>query len=131
LKFHVYFPFLGFHRSSFEEISPACRDNSPHARINHSSSIKAVNFSSAPFRFAAYAGMDIGTDNGLPVVPTFQYAKVLPKYFKGTIEKVEFDFKPAKQRPRYPTDVSGTFCCCSSQLSDPVRLITALERRQS
>jgi hypothetical protein len=40
--------------------------------------------------------MDIGTDNGLPVVPTFQYAKVLPKYFKGTIEKVEFDLKPAK-----------------------------------
>jgi hypothetical protein len=67
--------------------------------------------------------MDIGTDNGPPVVPTFQYAKVLPKYFKGTIEKVEFDFKPAK--------LSGTFCCCSSQLSDPVRLITALERRQS
>jgi arylsulfatase len=49
-----------------------------------------------PFRFASYAGMDIGTDNGLPVVPKFEYAKVLPKYFKGTIEKVEFELGPAK-----------------------------------
>src|SRR5207248_2953693 len=49
-----------------------------------------------PLRFTAYAGMDIGTDNGLPVVPKFEYAKVLPKYFRGTIEKVEFDLAPAK-----------------------------------
>src|SRR5438105_3269960 len=49
-----------------------------------------------PFRFASYAGMDIGTDNGLPVVPKFEYAKVLPKYFRGAIEKVEFDLGPAK-----------------------------------
>jgi hypothetical protein len=40
--------------------------------------------------------MDIGTDNGLPVVPKFEYAKILPKYFKGTIEKVEFDLGPLK-----------------------------------
>jgi hypothetical protein len=40
--------------------------------------------------------MDVGTDNGLPVVPKFEYAKVLPKYFRGTIEKVEFDLGPAK-----------------------------------
>jgi len=51
---------------------------------------------SVPFRFASYAGMDIGTDNGLPVVPKLEYAKVLPKYFRGTIEKVEFDLGPAK-----------------------------------
>ncbi len=51
---------------------------------------------SVPFRFASYEGMDIGTDNGLPVVPKFEYAKVLPKYFRGTIEKVEFDLGPAK-----------------------------------
>jgi hypothetical protein len=49
-----------------------------------------------PLRFASYEGMDIGTDNGLPVVPKFEYAKVLPKYFRGTIEKVEFDLGPAK-----------------------------------
>jgi arylsulfatase A-like enzyme len=51
---------------------------------------------SVPFRFASYAGMDIGTDNGLPVVPKFEYAKTLPKYFRGTIEKVEFELGPAK-----------------------------------
>jgi arylsulfatase len=51
---------------------------------------------SVPLRFASYEGMDIGTDNGLPVVPKLLYAKVLPKYFKGTIEKVEFDLGPAK-----------------------------------
>jgi hypothetical protein len=51
---------------------------------------------SVPFRFASYAGMDIGTDNGLPVVPKFEYAKVLPKYFRGTIEKVQFDLGPTK-----------------------------------
>jgi len=50
----------------------------------------------APLRFTAYAGMDIGTDNGLPVVPKLGYAKLLPKYFKGTIEKVEFDLSPQK-----------------------------------
>ena len=49
-----------------------------------------------PLRFTAYAGMDIGTDNGLPVVPKLGYAKLLPKYFSGTIEKVEFDLGPAK-----------------------------------
>src|SRR5438552_3999010 len=49
-----------------------------------------------PLRFTGYAGMDIGTDNGLPVVPKLGYAKLLPKYFSGTIEKVEFDLGPAK-----------------------------------
>ena len=49
-----------------------------------------------PLRFTAYAGMDIGTDNGLPVVPKLGYAKLLPKYFSGTIEKVEFDLGPAR-----------------------------------
>jgi len=51
-----------------------------------------------PLRFTAYEGMDIGTDNGLPVVPKFIYAKVLPTNFKGTIQKVEFDLGPAKVR---------------------------------
>jgi hypothetical protein len=30
------------------------------------------------------------------VVPKFEYVKVLPKYFRGTIEKVEFDLGPGK-----------------------------------
>ena len=47
-------------------------------------------------RFILLAVMDIGTDNGLPVVPKLEYAKILPKQFRGTIEKVEFDLGPAK-----------------------------------
>ena len=49
-----------------------------------------------PLRFTAYEGMDIGTDNGLPVVPQFIYAKVLPTNFRGTIQKVQFDLSPTK-----------------------------------
>jgi len=49
-----------------------------------------------PLRFTAYEGMDIGTDNGLPVVPKLGYAKVLPKYFQGTIERVQFELGPSK-----------------------------------
>ncbi len=49
-----------------------------------------------PLRFTAYEGMDIGTDNGLPVVPTLVYAKILPTNFRGNIQKVEFDVGPAK-----------------------------------
>ena len=51
---------------------------------------------SVPLRFTAYEGMDIGTDNGLPVVPKLIYAKVLPKNFRGIIQKVEFDLGPSK-----------------------------------
>lgn len=51
---------------------------------------------SVPLRFTAYEGMDIGTDNGLPVAPKLIYAKVLPKNFRGIIQKVEFDLNPSK-----------------------------------
>lgn len=64
--------------------------------INGKQQAEAKMGHTLPFRFASYAGMDVGTDNGLPVVPKFEYAKVLPKYFRGTIEKVEFDLGPAK-----------------------------------
>ena len=64
--------------------------------INGKQQAEAKMEHSVPFRFASYEGMDIGTDNGLPVVPKFEYAKILPKYFRGTIEKVEFDLGPAK-----------------------------------
>jgi arylsulfatase len=64
--------------------------------INGKQQAEAKMEHSVPFRFASYAGMDIGTDNGLPVVPKFEYTKVLPKYFRGTIEKVEFDLGPDK-----------------------------------
>jgi arylsulfatase len=64
--------------------------------INGKQQAEAKMEHSVPFRFASYEGMDIGTDNGLPVVPKLEYAKMLPKYFRGTIEKVEFDLGPAK-----------------------------------
>ena len=60
--------------------------------------------------------MDIGTDNGLPVVPKLEYAKILPKYFRGTIEKVEFDLGPAKISQRSATDLSSTLRQGSSKL---------------
>jgi arylsulfatase A-like enzyme len=64
--------------------------------INGKQQAEAKMEHSVPLRFASYEGMDIGTDNGLPVVPKLEYVKILPKYFRGTIEKVEFDLGPAK-----------------------------------
>ena len=43
-------------------------------------------------RFSAYAGMDIGRDNGLPVDRA--YADKSPYAFTGTVKKVVFDLKP-------------------------------------
>ena len=43
-------------------------------------------------RFSAYAGMDIGRDNGLPVDRS--YAAKSPYPFTGTVKKVVFDLKP-------------------------------------
>jgi hypothetical protein len=40
-----------------------------------------------PLRFALYSGMDIGTDNGLPVVPKLEYAMLLPKTFRGASKR--------------------------------------------
>ena len=47
---------------------------------------------SVPFRFSAYAGMDIGRDNG--GVVDRGYANRAPFAFTGTIKKVVFDIKP-------------------------------------
>ena len=47
---------------------------------------------SVPFRFSAYAGMDIGRDNG--GVVDRGYAHLAPFAFTGTIKKVVFDIKP-------------------------------------
>ncbi len=43
-------------------------------------------------RFPAYAGMDVGRDNGLPV--DRDYAAKSPYSFTGTVKKVVFDLKP-------------------------------------
>jgi hypothetical protein len=45
-----------------------------------------------PVRFSAYAGMDIGRDNGGVVDLSYQGRK--PFAFTGTIKKVAFDIKP-------------------------------------
>ncbi len=44
-------------------------------------------------RFSAYAGMDIGRDNG--IVVDRAYATKAPYAFTGTVKKVIFDLKPA------------------------------------
>jgi len=46
-----------------------------------------------PLRFSAYAGMDIGRDNGLPVSPGYYYYLRAPFPFEGTIQKVEFELR--------------------------------------
>ena len=45
-----------------------------------------------PVRFSAYAGMDIGRDNGGVVDPAYESEK--PFAFTGTVKKVTFDIKP-------------------------------------
>jgi arylsulfatase A-like enzyme len=45
-----------------------------------------------PVRFSAYAGMDIGRDNGMPV--DRDYADRSPFVFTGTVKKVVFDINP-------------------------------------
>ena len=45
-----------------------------------------------PVRFTAYAGMDIGRDNGMPVDRS--YADRSPFAFTGTVKKVVFDVNP-------------------------------------
>ena len=45
-----------------------------------------------PIRFSAYAGMDIGRDNG--GVVDLSYADRKPFAFTGTVKKVVFDVKP-------------------------------------
>jgi arylsulfatase len=45
-----------------------------------------------PLRFTAYAGLDIGKDNGEPVAPTYRAKSPFP--FTGTIGRVVFDLAP-------------------------------------
>jgi hypothetical protein len=97
--------------------------------INGKQQAEARMEHSVPFRFASYARMDIGTDNGLPVVPKLWYAKLLPKHFQGTIEKVEFDSRSRQsQRRRSPADLSTALCQCSAQLSDREVLQCTIDR---
>ncbi len=47
---------------------------------------------SVPMRFSAYAGLDVGRDNG--GVVDLSYADRAPFAFTGTIKKVVFDLQP-------------------------------------
>lgn len=46
-----------------------------------------------PLRFSAYAGMDVGRDNGLPVSPGYYYYLRAPFPFAGTVERVELELR--------------------------------------
>jgi arylsulfatase len=46
-----------------------------------------------PLRFSAYAGMDVGRDNGLPVSPGAYYYLRAPFPFRGAVERVEFELR--------------------------------------
>jgi arylsulfatase len=46
-----------------------------------------------PLRFSAYAGLDVGRDNGLPVSPGKVYYLRRPFAFPGAIERVVFDLE--------------------------------------
>jgi len=101
--------------------------------LNGKQQAEAKMEDSAPFRFASYAGMDIGTDNGLPVVPKFEYAKVLPKYFRGTNRKSRIRSRPGKTKcRRSPTDSSPTLRQRSSKLKGgELARPSPIENRQS
>lgn len=47
----------------------------------------------APLRFSAYAGLDVGRDNGLPVSPGKVYYLRAPFPYEGVIERVVFDIE--------------------------------------
>lgn len=46
-----------------------------------------------PLRFSAYAGLDVGRDNGLPVSPNKVYYLRAPFPFEAVIEQVAFDIQ--------------------------------------
>jgi arylsulfatase len=46
-----------------------------------------------PLRFSAYAGLDVGRDNGLPVSPGKVYYLRAPFPYEGSIERVTFDVR--------------------------------------
>ena len=46
-----------------------------------------------PLRFSAYAGLDVGRDNGLPVSPGKLYYLRAPFPFEGVIKRVVFDIE--------------------------------------
>ena len=66
-------------------------------------------------RFSAYAGMDIGRDNGLPVDRA--YAAKSPYPFTGTVKKVVFDLKPASHEEEKALHEAGAHVAAAHGIS--------------
>jgi arylsulfatase len=68
-----------------------------------------------PVRFSAYAGMDIGRDNGLPVDRS--YAAKSPYPFTGTVKKVVFDLKPGSHEEEKALHEAGSHVAAAHGIS--------------
>ena len=68
-----------------------------------------------PVRFSAYAGMDIGCDNGLPVDRS--YAAKSPYPFTGTVKKVVFDLKPGSHEDEKALHEAGAHVAAAHGIS--------------
>ena len=66
-------------------------------------------------RFSAYAGMDIGRDNGLVVDRA--YADRSPYTFTGTVKKVVFDLKPASHEDEKALHEAATHSAAAHGIS--------------
>ena len=66
-------------------------------------------------RFSAYAGMDIGRDNGLVVDRA--YADRAPYTFTGTVKKVVFDLKPARHEDEKALHEAATHSAAAHGIS--------------
>ena len=66
-------------------------------------------------RFTAYAGMDVGRDNGLPVDRA--YADKSPYPFTGTVKKVVYDLKPASHEDEMALHEAGAHVAAAHGVS--------------
>ena len=66
-------------------------------------------------RFSAYAGMDVGRDNGLPVDRS--YAAKSPYPFTGTVKKVVFDLKPGSHEDEKALHEAGAHVAAAHGIS--------------
>ena len=66
-------------------------------------------------RFNAYAGMDVGRDNGLPVDRA--YAAKSPYPFTGTVKKVVFDLKPGTHEDEIALHEAGAHVAAAQGIS--------------
>jgi arylsulfatase len=90
--------------------------------INGKQQAEAKMEHSVPFRFASYAGMDIGTDQRASCRPEIRICESTPEIFQGHDRKSRIRSRPGKTKcRRSPKDLSPTLRQRSSQLvvTDP------------